>query len=123
MPGDLFWEMHQHGRIIDARNEASGARNKSIQVGRELDGLQDRVDRISLACQAMWELLRDRGALDEEELLARIEEIDLRDGRVDGRMGPTPQECPGCGRRSNSRRKTCMYCGAPFTDGPKHVFE
>ena len=72
---------------------------------------------------ALWELLRDDGVFDEERLLEKIQEVDLRDGRADGRLGPTPVSCPHCGRKSKSGRAQCMYCGTPLPGGPEHVFE
>ena len=119
----LFWEMHQHGRITDASTEAAGARSRANQVAHEMDYLRMKVDRLSLACQAMWELLQDDGAFEEERLLDKIQEVDLRDGRADGKIGASPIACPDCGRMANSRRRACMYCGASLTDGQKHVFE
>ena len=123
MSGDLFWELHQHRRIYDAQTEAAGARSRATQVSHEIDDLRMKVDRLSLACQAMWELLRDDGAFEEERLLGKIQEVDLRDGRADGKIGASPIACPDCGRMANSRRRACMYCGASLRDGQKHVFE
>lgn len=36
------------------------------------------------------------GGIPEETLIAKILEIDLRDGQKDGRMSPTPKRCPKC---------------------------
>jgi len=123
MSGSLFWELHQYHGIADAQVEAAGARSRANQAAHEIDELRMRVDRLSLACQALWELLRDDGVFSEERLLDKIQEVDLRDDRADGRIGPTAVDCPACGRRSKSGRPRCMYCGAEFTDGPEHVFE
>jgi len=71
----------------------------------------------------MWELLRDNGTFDEEQLMDKIEEVDLRDGRADGKIGPTPIACPECKRRANSRRQKCMYCGASLRGDQPHIFE
>jgi hypothetical protein len=123
MPGEMFWEFHQQGRIDEAMSEASGARRKSNELGREVHELCEKVDRLSLACQAMWELLRDQGSFREDQLLDKIQEVDLRDGRADGKIGAQPIECVKCGRKTNSRRQNCMYCGVPLQGGQEHIFE
>lgn len=119
----LFWELHQHGRISGAQADAAGARSKAGQVAHEIEVLQAQVDRLTLACQSLWELLRDDGVFDEERLLDKIQEVDLRDGRADGKIGPRAIDCPACRRRSKSGRRQCMYCGTPLTDDSNHVFE
>ena len=73
--------------------------------------LEDKVDSLSLTCQALWEILRDRTKLTEEELLAKISEIDMRDGRADGKMGAKGGPCSKCGRVLNKRHLRCLYCG------------
>jgi len=63
----------------------------------------------------MWELLRDReGVQEEEELVTKILEVNLRDGTTDGRMGTEIADCPKCGEKTNSKRATCVMCGVPL---------
>ena len=62
----------------------------------------------------MWEMLRDNTTLSEEELEKKILEIDLRDGKADGKLSPQPLSCPACGAKTNSARTTCVMCGAPI---------
>jgi len=51
----------------------------------------------------------------------KILEVDLRDGRTDGKMATQLLDCPACGKRTNSRRSICVMCGAPL-ERP-HKFE
>lgn len=83
--------------------------------------LDKRFNKLALGCQALWELLRERLNLTEEELRAKVLEIDLRDGRTDGNMSISVMECPACKARTNSRRQTCLMCGAPLEK--PHAFE
>jgi hypothetical protein len=80
-----------------------------------------RINRLSLVCQAMWELLRERSNVTDEELSDKVLEVDLRDGQTDGRIAPTSVECPNCHQLSNSRRVTCVFCGAEMPR--RHLFE
>ena len=83
--------------------------------------LRNHVERLSLASQAMWELLQNWAGITEAELETKMIEIDARDGRIDGKMGTAPISCPACGRTTSSTRDTCVMCGAPTRR--KHQFE
>ena len=112
---DIFWDLYQQRRIDDAHETAEGAAQKSGDAARELTELRRSVERLALANVALWELLRDRLKMGEAELLEKMQEIDLRDGRQDGRVTPTGESplCGQCNRRLSPRHDRCIYCGAP----------
>lgn len=103
-PFAIYWDEEDPQQV--AREAEALVRRADQQIG----DLQRRLDRLTLVAQALWELLRDSGACTEAALLARIEAIDLRDGRPDGRISRAVIVCPACGRNSNSRRRHCIYC-------------
>ena len=114
----MFWELYQIGQIQSASNAASEAVSRSQNVEsrvnsteRDVRELQRQVDSIALACQAMWELLADRNGLTDTDLSQRMQEVDLRDGKADGKMTKVTRSCPACDRPVNPRRKQCIYCG------------
>ena len=74
--------------------------------------LENRLDKLTLICQALWELLKERGELTEEDLAAKVREIDLRDGVADGKISKQIKRCPKCDRVMSQRHEKCMYCGA-----------
>ena len=73
---------------------------------------EERLERLLLVSAALWELLRERTGLTEEDLMAKVMEIDGRDGTLDGKLPQTPIACPDCGRAVYPRHQTCLYCGA-----------
>jgi len=121
MPVGLFWEAGQQIHIKRAAADASSAKNKSERLLAEVKSLSRKVERLSLASQALWELLRDHTDFEEEHILEKMQEIDLRDGQADGKIGHAPLNCSKCGRPGNSSRTVCVYCGENFRR--KHVFE
>jgi hypothetical protein len=108
----LFWEMYQHRRIMDAQNAAERAGGRVDRQAESVAELQRSVDRLSLACQAMWELLRDRAGITDQDLEAKILEVDGRDGKLDGRITAAAINCPSCGRKTSPKRDRCVMCGA-----------
>ena len=123
----MFWELYQQGRIRQAESDASqalgSAHRATIDTGalkREVTALQQQVERLTMATIAMMEILRDRHGISEAELEAKVREIDLRDGRLDGKLEQTrpPRNCPACGRPNAGTRAACLYCGAALPVEP-----
>jgi hypothetical protein len=110
----MLWERYQQTRIAGAERTAESAEAKVDRCSRAVEDLQPHVERLALACQAMWELLRECSDLTEEDLEKKIIEIDGRDGCVDGKMGAQVLDCPSCGRKTSSKRSSCIMCGAPL---------
>jgi hypothetical protein len=116
-----LWYAHQSGQIAEAKTDAAEAKTTTQQYADRVRELEFALGRTTLACQALWELLRARVGITEEELLAKMTEVDLRDGREDGRMTPVVIACPKCGKPSNTKNTRCLYCGAALQK--PHVFQ
>jgi hypothetical protein len=97
-----------------ARQTANAAMQAATNQKSEIELMREHVERLSLLNQAMWELVRDRLQLTDADLEKAAQEVDLRDGKQNGRLSEHPLQCPRCGRVSNSRLKKCMYCGLLF---------
>lgn len=110
----MLWDNYQPMGIGAAQRAAESAESKVDRCAKELDNLQRHVDRLTLACQALWELIRGCSDLTEEDLEKKILEIDGRDGVVDGKIGVQVVDCPSCGRKTSSKRGSCIMCGAPL---------
>jgi hypothetical protein len=55
-----------------------------------------------------------KGVGEGGQIEAKIREIDLRDGKLDGTFRPPAKTCKECGRVSSPMSATCLYCGAPL---------
>ena len=118
---DVFWDLHQQGQISAAQDAAAQAQNRAQSAQELIHQMEKRVNRLSLLCQAMWEMLRERAEFTEDQLAAKVLEVDLRDGRSDNRITTLIRDCPSCGRKTNSKRLVCVICGAELPKG--HAFE
>jgi hypothetical protein len=105
----------------ETKADATSALTEAKRHERLIDELGFRLARTTLACQALWELVRERAGITEEELLMKMDEIDLRDGVKDGKMTATTIVCRCCARKVNTKSSRCMYCGAELVK--PHVFQ
>jgi hypothetical protein len=101
------------GMTSDNRVPA-GPSTGDISLRTELKELQERVGRLALFNQALWELLQAKTGITEDELMAKALEIDLRDGMQDDAITVVPLRCPNCSRVSSSKHWKCLYCGQEF---------
>jgi hypothetical protein len=111
---DLF-DIYQEQRINEASAKASSSKNRVEEIAMQIGHLERQISTLQLTCQAMWEVLRDQTGVGEETVLLKMQEIDLRDGRLDGKISAAVITCAACGRPGNTRRPQCMYCGAQLT--------
>jgi hypothetical protein len=117
----MLFDLYQQSKIRTVESAVDDAFAKAHSAEASVDQVAARLGRLALVSQALWELLRDRHGVSEEELKAKILEVDLRDGSKDGAIGTTVLSCPSCGNRTNSKRPMCIICGVPVPS--KHVFE
>lgn len=100
--------------FIDRYQDTANSETKSAadRAGRDGDDLKRRIDALTLASQALWEIVREQTGLDDEAVILKMQEIDLRDGVADGRISQPPVACPKCSRNNRAGRNSCIYCGA-----------
>lgn len=108
-----FFDIFQQYRIEKSTREAqkgvSEAKLKSTSNEISIRTLEAKIDHLSLVCMAMGELLEEVG-FSKNMLLQKIEEIDLRDGKLDGKLAPS-NTCQSCSRTVAARHVSCLYCG------------
>jgi hypothetical protein len=112
--GDFFgdWRLNSiEGDLTKVEASAQAAQD-------DLHTLRVRLDRLALVCSAMWELLQEKTGVTSEDLAQRIQQIDLRDGHADGKIGTRIRTCPHCHHANSPAVAKCIYCGAqlPTTD-------
>jgi hypothetical protein len=77
--------------------------------------LKARISRLSMICEAMWEILKEKNALPPDLLNLKVAELDLTDGKLNSRKANTVVNCKACNRVLQPGRQICLYCGA-FSD-------
>ena len=106
----LFSNAFRDLRIGKSEIEGDHSKHRSHQNKSHLDVLSEKIDQLYIMNLAALELLSDLG-VSKAEVMNKIEEIDLRDGKADGKVSPQT-ECTDCGHRVAKRRTHCFYCGS-----------
>ena len=96
--------------------KAHMASRKATEAASGIRDVRERLDHLALACMAMWSLLREKTDLTEEDLMERAKQIDLADGKEDGRLKLGVLKCAQCERVMSHRHTRCLYCGADKLD-------
>lgn len=115
-----LWDVYQQGQINDAAHNANAARRDSKQnserLHTELQRVNAKIDGLALVCESLWELLQENTDLDKNAIQKKMDEIDTRDGRRDGKMSGKPVTCSTCDRPGHTKTSVCMYCGTSLRD-------
>lgn len=98
-------------RLDDHIDQTVRHKAASQEARSDITELEERMDKLQLVCMAMWEVIKDKTDMTEVDLMTKVQEIDLRDGIVDGKVTRTVKDCPKCRRRMSPRHKRCLYCG------------
>lgn len=108
-----IWEAFQQRSINENRKRGGEAQVGANAALRSINELEEKVDRLSLLCHALFEELERTTGFSESQLKEKMTQIDLRDGRLDGKYDPVlGSDCPDCGRQVKKTRSNCFWCGA-----------
>lgn len=119
--GSVGVDLMQAAQIQEVGQDANHANSRADRATVRAAEAEQKLARLQIVTQAMWEFLRERAELTDEMLEAKILEIDLRDGKKDGKMGTEVVNCSQCQRKTGVRRRSCFYCGAELE--ATHVVE
>lgn len=108
---DALWKRFQT-RVDEGVAADDALRNRTAdQLHEDYLHLEHRVEKLTLICRAMWEMISEANGWDEDKLFSRVKGIDARDGAMDGRISGKVVKCPECGHPVNTRHPVCVYCG------------
>lgn len=121
-----FWDhwfdddYKQRDDIESLKVSAGSVAQSTGSLERRVGQLADRVGRLELTVQGVYRVVEQQGFITDEQFRQLLVQVDLEDGREDGRVGPDRSEkapkCPSCERPINRKRTNCVFCG---TELPK----
>jgi hypothetical protein len=108
-----LWDVYQQLQIRGQRAAASAIDRDSIsrdqRLDERIDELEDRIEKVLVITEAMWELARDRLQLTDEQLDAAVLAIVDRQN-LERAAGP--RRCPSCQAAVPHEMARCQFCGA-----------
>lgn len=117
----IFWNLYTNHRIAEGEARAEQGIAAAEAAQSRVSILEWKVEKLTLINMALVELLTTYSGLTEAQLLAKMQEIDLRDGRQDSKLSDALSPvCEECGRTYSKRHNRCLYCGHINQNG--HVF-
>lgn len=116
-----MWDIFQEIRLNNQSARLDDSESSLRRTNLDLDDLARQLRKMALVNQALYELLKDRNGISDEDLRRKVREIDLRDGTADGRLDASPLRCPKCRSTVTAGSLSCQTCGA--TVAPKYPFE
>ena len=99
-----------------ARSAAVG--DATIHTNR-IEDANERIDRLAMIVRAMWALLEE-GGYTAEQLVAKLEELDIADGELDGKVSEQVVDCPSCDSKVAPGLRNCQFCGATVRTDDGH---
>lgn len=90
-------------------SQAASAQTEAEQAKIGVNQLNAELHRFAVANQALWELLCDKLGVTDNDLAAKIQEVEARQTEKHG--API---CPQCHRPTLQHQAKCMYCGSPI---------
>lgn len=116
----VFRSAYQGYKQIENASQSAGlAQSQANTALTRIEQMQADIERLLMITQALWEIIKEHELVDDEDLMRRIQEIDLRDGTLDGRVAKSVNpQCPHCKRTLIGRHPFCLYCGQAVLRNP-----
>ena len=113
MLGALFWGTQAELASGKAKVQAEAATRKATALAGRVRDLTERVEKLTIISMALWTFVKQATGLADKDLMDKFRQIDLLDGREDGRVAPDHEvaQCPKCGRAMSRRHARCLFCG------------
>lgn len=115
----IGWAAHETARRAERDIASARVSNQATEAKVQTEFLRADVEKLLMITEALWSILKEQHGYTDEDLIKRVQEIDLRDGIADGKVAKQVQPlCPQCRRTMIRNQPKCLYCGAEFKRNP-----
>ena len=109
---DVLFSSAAHSMDKQDRDGGESVSRSATDVRAQNEIIQCDVEKLFMLTEALWTILKEKHGCTDAELVQRVQEIDLRDGKLDGKVAKVNPDCPKCSRKLMGKRPVCLYCGA-----------
>ena len=98
---DLIFASAVQTMMDRSHDDSAGesATRVATDVRRQNEFIQCDVEKLFMLTEALWTILKEKHGCTDAELVQRVNEIDLRDGKLDGKLAKVTPDCHQCGRK------------------------
>ena len=114
---EVLFASATHWMEAPGHEDSESVSRTTTDVRTQNEFIQCDVEKLFMITEALWTILKEKHGCTDAELVRRVQEIDLRDGKLDGKVAKVKPDCPKCGRKLMGKRPVCLYCGAEVTRG------
>ena len=108
-----------HRRINSIRSDMRAQKLDLDESELSAVSMRQDIEKLYILIEALWCIVRETSGLKDEDLAELAKQIDLQDGRLDGRNSSNAdvRKCSSCGRTILRGQSRCSYCGEEMHDG------
>jgi len=115
----LFIAGAVHANTTQGQDTVASASRAAADARTRATALQLDVEKLFMITEALWNILKEQHGYTDENLVQMVQDIDLRDGQLDGKVARQPNPpCSQCGRTLMGKHPVCLYCGAVAVRAP-----
>ena len=119
MPGLFMASVTNYMRTKQATYAGDRASKSAAQVRIQNEAITCDIEKLLMITEALWTFIKGQHGLSDEHLVKMVQDIDLRDGKLDGKVAKQENpDCPHCGRKLMKNHSICIYCGAVVNRDP-----
>ena len=109
----------QMARANSAQSAGESASRVATDVRTQNEAITCDVEKLFMITEALWAILKEQHGYTDDNLGQMIQDIDLRDGKLDGKVAKQQNpSCPQCGRTLMGKHPVCLYCGTGVARDP-----
>jgi len=109
----------QMARANSAQQAGARASRTASEARTQNEAQQYDIEKLFMITEALWAILKQQHGYTDEQLGEMIQKIDMRDGKLDGKVAKRQNpSCPSCDRVLLGKHPVCLYCGTAVHRDP-----
>ena len=107
-----------HSRISTLKSDMRAQKLSADESELSAVSMRQDIEKLYMLVEALWCIVKETSGLGDSDLIELVEQIDLQDGKLDGRnlANVGIRKCPNCGKTILKGQSKCTYCGGDFKD-------
>lgn len=110
---DFLWNAGQDLQQHETRRQLEQNEELALDAKAKVTLLEHKLQRLTLVTEALWEIVKHETGRKDADLIAIMTDLDLSDGKRDGKHRRPAAKCHQCGRSFQRAHARCMYCNTP----------